>query len=188
MNTAFFRELLHAKGKNYDQAKRYLQPDTETQGLHNSQWRRPSKRVEATASSTVLLIPCHLEQANHWILTVRIKMGDGQHKVFILDSLGLATARKRIKMISTRLKEIGLFGKRDKCSALDLTVQTEWECGARMAKYILHFSEWVLQHKKGAAIVNTMRRGIAYEKRGQRELATESRRILCDKLRCEKVK
>ena len=83
-NTAFFRELLNAKGKNYDQAQRYLQPDEETYRINGKQWKKQSKRVKATAASTVLLIPCHLDRANHWLLTVRIKIVGGRHNFFIL--------------------------------------------------------------------------------------------------------
>ena len=188
VNTAFCRELLDAKGTSYEQAQRYLQPDEETQRISGSKWKRQSHRIKATASSTVLLIPCHLERANHWILTARIKVGGGRHKFFIFDSLGVATARKRTKRIPNLLKKIGLYGKQDTCSILDLKVQTEHECGARISNYIKHFSEWVTQSREGAVIINKMNRGIADEKQGRFELATESRRILCDTLRCEKLK
>ena len=134
-----------------------------------NQWKAPSKRVTATAASTVLLIPCHLPKANHWVLTARIKLGGGRHKFFIFDSLGVVTARKRIKMISNLLKNIDLYGKKDKYSALDLKVQTEHECGARISKYIKHFSEWVTQNREGAVIINKMNRGIADEKQGRFE-------------------
>jgi hypothetical protein len=129
------------------------------------------------------LIPCHLERSNHWILTARIKIGGGRHSFFIFDSLGIEIARKRMKMISTLLKNIGLYGKKDTCSTLDLKVQTELECGTRISKFIKQFSEWVIQSKEGAVIVNKMNRGIAYEKKWRCELAMESRRTLCDLLR-----
>ena len=93
-----------------------------------------------------------------------------------------------MKMISTLLKNIGLYGKKDTCSALDLKVQTELECGTRISKFIKQFSEWVIQSKEGAVIVNKMNRGIAYEKKWRCELAMESRRTLCDLLRDKQLK
>ena len=118
----------------------------------------------------------------------RIKVGGGRHKFVIFDSLGVVAARKRIKMISNLLKNIGLYGKKDTCTALDLEVQTEHECGARTSKYIKHFSEWVTQNKEGEIIINMMNRGIAYERQGRFELAKKSRRILQDTLRVEKLR
>ena len=74
------------------------------------------------------------------------------------------------------IKKYRLIWKKDTCSALDLKVQTEHECGARISKYIKHFSEWVTQSREGAVIINKMNRGIAYEKKWRCELAMESRR------------
>ena len=59
VNTAFFREMLQVKDNNYEQAQRYIQPDKKIK----NQWKKPSARIKVTASSTVLLIPCHLERA-----------------------------------------------------------------------------------------------------------------------------
>ena len=63
---------------------------------------------------------------------------------------------------------------------MDLKVQTEHECGARISTYIKLFSEWVTQNKEGANIITKMKRGITNEKKGGCELAKESRRILYD--------
>jgi hypothetical protein len=187
VNTAFFRELLNAKGKNYDQAQRYLQPDEETYRINGNQWKKQSKRVKATAASTVLLIPCHLDRANHWLLTVRIKIVGGRHKFFILDSQGAKAAGKRRRMITESMKAIGLFGKNDTCSIMKTKVQTEWECGARVAKYVLSFIDWIGQNNDGETIIRRMTRGIDYEKNKQCDLAIESRKMLCDTLRHEKM-
>ena len=81
-NTAFFREMAKAKDNNYGQATRYLQSDNATQQPNGTQWKRSARRIKATTASTILLIPCHLERANHWILTARIKGINGRNKIF----------------------------------------------------------------------------------------------------------
>ena len=183
VNTAFFREMLQVKDNNYQQAQRYIQPDKRIE----NQWKKPSARIKVTASSTVLLIPCHLEGANHWVLTVRIKMMNGSCKFFIFDSQGAKAAGKRRKMITDPLKAIGLFCTNDTCSIMKTEAQTEWECGARVAQYMINFTEWIGQNNDGEIILNRMIRGINYERKKQCDLAAESRKTLRNILGNEKL-
>ena len=90
-------------------------------------------------------------------------------------------------MITKSLKAIGLFGTNDTCSIMKTKVQTEWECGARVAQYMMNFTEWIGQNKDGETVTNRMTRGISYEKNKQCDLAVESRKMLRDTLRREKM-
>ena len=136
-----------------------------------------------TAASTVLLIPCHLPKANHWVLTARIKIGRGHHKFFLFDSQGAKAGKKRVKRIREPLQAIGLVGSNDTCSILNVKEQTEWECGARTAQYIMNFVTWTKNTSDGVTIIRQMQRGVAYEKRGRCDLAVESRKTLSNHLR-----
>ena len=114
-------------------------------------------------------------------------MMGGQHKIFIFDSQGAKAAGKRKRMISDALRAIGLYGVNDTCSAMNVKEQTEWECGARIAQYVMNFITWIENASDGETIIRQMQRGVAYEKRGRGDLAIESRRTLRDTLRHEKL-
>ena len=186
-NTAFFREMVQAKNNDYSQATRYLQPDNAIQQPNETQWKKSAPRIKATASSTILLIPCHLARANHWLLAVRIKITGGRQKFFILDSQGVKAAGKRKRMINDLLKAVGLYGANDTCSIMKTKTQTEWECGARVAQYMINFTEWIGQNNDGETIIRRMTRGITDEKNKQCDLAVESRKVLRDTLKHEKM-
>ena len=65
--------------------------------------------------------------------------------------------------------------------------QTEWECGARVAQYMMNFTEWIGQNNDGGTIIRRMTRGIADERNKQCDLAADSRKTLRDILRHEKL-
>jgi hypothetical protein len=90
-------------------------------------------------------------------------------------------------MITDLLKAIGLSGANNTCSIMKTKVQTEWECGARMAQYLMSFTEWIGQNNDGETVINRMTRRIAYEKNKHCDLAAESRKMLRDILRHEKM-
>ena len=69
-----------------------------------------------------------------------------------------------------------------------MKVQTELECGARVAQYIQQFTEWLEQNSDGETIIRRMKRGIEDEKNKQCDLAADSRKTLCNTLSCERQK
>ena len=90
-------------------------------------------------------------------------------------------------MIVEPLRAIGLYRKNDTCNVLRIKAQTEWECGARVAQYLMSFTDWIGQNNDGETIINRMTRGIADEKNRQCDLAAVSRKMLRDTLRIEKM-
>jgi hypothetical protein len=114
-------------------------------------------------------------------------MMGGRHKFFIFDSPGAKAGGKRTKMIVEQLRAIGLYRKNDTCNVIRLKVQTEWEWGARVAQYMMSFTDWIGQNSDGETIIRRMTRGIAYEKNKQCDLAAESRKMLRDTMRHEKM-
>ena len=62
--------------------------------------------------SQALLIPCHIQRYNHWILLARITIENGSHKMLLFDSLDASNGQKQRKRITMQMKNYSFFGVR----------------------------------------------------------------------------
>jgi hypothetical protein len=71
---------------------------------------------------------------------------------------------------------------------MNVKEQTEWECGARIAQYIMNFITWIENANDGVTIIRQMQQGVSFEKKRRCDLAIESRKKLRNHLRSEKIR
>jgi hypothetical protein len=181
-NTDLYSYLMKSE---WAKAKNLLHPDANARRFAGGNWNTP-KRTKATAMSSVLLIPCHDEAGNHWYLLARIKMPGGKHNVYIIDSMGIALARSRMKKIKDLLTAIHLMDETDECIPINVKRQTEQECGVRMMNYMMMFKECVNRNSEGQRIIRQMNRNIKSERQSTHELAKASRKKMCKILKRQK--
>jgi Ulp1 family protease len=167
VSTDFYTLLTENK---FAEAKKLLHPD---EGCHN--WEKPAKKI-ATATSRILVIPCHA--VNHWFLTLRIKLQGGKHQVLIIDSLGQKSGTGYMSKIRERLKQMNLITKKDKCTVLKTRGQAEVECGVRMAAYMVLFRSMNLQQLRDAQILQRIKSHMATENGFAGELAAHRRKAI----------
>jgi hypothetical protein len=167
VSTDFYTLLMENK---FTEAKKLLHPD---EGCHN--WEKPAKKI-ATATSRILVIPCHA--VNHWFLTLRIKLQGGKHQVLIIDSLGQKSGTGYMSKIRERLKQMNLITKKDRCTVLKTRGQVEAECGVRMAAYMVLFRSMNLQQLRDGQIIQRIKGQVATEKGFAGDLAAHRRRVI----------
>ena len=170
VSTDFYSLLLKNKIRD---AKSLLHPDEGCMSGKGGEWETPSTRI-ATAKSRILLIPCHAN--NHWFLIIRLKIGGGNHKMFVLDSLGKESSLKYAKSIRGNMKRISLIGKKDKIITLDTRGQTEVECGVRMIAYMVIFRNMEITKLSDGQISENIKSQVAREKGFTGDLAERRRK------------
>ena len=67
-------------------------------------------------------------------------------KLLLFDSMGASDGQKQRKRITMLMKKLQLIRGKEKCQVINTTGQTEHECGARVAVYMIHFLNWA-KHK-----------------------------------------
>jgi hypothetical protein len=77
-----------------------------------------------------------------------------------------------------RLKQLNLITQKDKCMVLDTKLQTQSECGIRMAAYMVLFRSMDLQQLRDAQILQRIKSHVTTEMGFAGELAAHRRRAI----------
>jgi hypothetical protein len=139
------------------------------------------------------MIPCNFPgksevEVGHWTLAIREKGENGKHKLHILDSLGRGSGRTHKDIIANKLANTPLFQGFPKGKIFDVVKQTENECGARMAKYMMDITHNYCTKNKKESITYIIGKTVQREtEKGKNEL-TECRRQVQDKIEGERRK
>jgi hypothetical protein len=178
-STDFYPYLTQNKKR---EAKRLLQPDDRATSRSQSEWIRPETR-HATAESRVLLIPCHIveideesqKEMRHWVLVARFKLEGNTCKFLVFDSMGVKWGSRRKKKIRGFFMSINLAIANDTWQVVKTRLQTEYECGIRMAMYMLKFRTWAVRHTQPKEFAEKVEWLINEEKRNKGDIAAEYR-------------
>ena len=70
-------------------------------------------------------------------------MNQDQKKILVFDSINFEASNRRVWTIRKLLRQAKLITKRDKCGVMRTRGQSERECGARMAIYMLEIGRLI---------------------------------------------
>jgi hypothetical protein len=168
-------------------AKKLVHPDPNEAGMETWQAYRFTR---GHLNSKLLMIPCNFPgeseaEVGHWILVIRERGENGKHKLHILDSLGKKSGREHRDEIVNKLAGTPVFSNFPKGKTFDVEKQYEFECGARVAKYMEDIIQNYLSMSTRDNITKMIGTTIRREKnQGKREV-TRCRNQIKDRLEGE---
>jgi hypothetical protein len=124
-------------------------------------------------------------EAGHWMLALRERCENGKHKLYVLHSLGKDSGTRRRNDIANALVNTPIFKSFPKGKAYDVPEQSEYECGARMAKYMIDITQNYLNTRNRVNIPQMIGGTIGVEKKNGSYEATKCRQEFKEKLEGE---
>ena len=172
------------------EAKRLIHPDPEEITMAGWQALRFTR---GHLKSKLLLIPCNFPgkskvEAGHWILALRERCENGNHKLYVLDSLGKDSGTRHRNLIVKAFAHTPMFKSLPKGRVYAVPEQSEHECGARVAKYMMEITQNYLTTINRVNIAQILGTTIAMEKNTGSHEATKCRQEITEKLEGEKKK
>jgi hypothetical protein len=170
------------------EAKKLIHPDPEETTMAGWQAHRFTR---GHLKSKLLLIPCNFPgtskvEAGHWILALRERCENGKHKLYVIDSLGQDSGTRHRNDIVNALVNTPIFKSFPRGKAHAVPEQSEYECGARVAKYMMEITQKYLNTKHKMNITQILGATLGVEKANGLHEAHKCRQAIKEKLQGER--